>query len=380
MARYRLAKAAEHAINIEWLRQKIAGLRAVAGPHAPLLKQLEEEFAELEELCKLVQNASAIPALEADADDAAHYMATYLPALAVHYISSLETQTALDLEMHHIVFGICRRLKMDWVEGVLVRLSQHLNIVPAYRNRHGIPVLYGPPNVLECYLSLPGIYHELGHNVSVHEPEIAYVLEATVAEFFESEKTKLGPIDRDHRNRQLEAYDDAIDYWTPYRLAELFCDLFAGYVCGPANVISIMDLAMCRGLLPTDLLVEHPASAVRVNACLHLLTAEQADQDLIKEAVVEWNQYAGQYSTAKGFNTLCPPQLIELLAKKTEELIAQKLPQVPRYRGLLPTLEQAMAIGEGFNLEEIINAGFTVMMEEPDAFPAWRDRVRPLMG
>src|SRR5437867_5529131 len=65
-------------------------------------------------------------------------------------------------------------------------------------------------------------------------------------------------------------------YWTNQRLSEVFCDVLATIVCGPAHYASFVDLALRIPESPFDVSSgAHPALAVRVRACFGALLLQQ---------------------------------------------------------------------------------------------------------
>jgi len=379
MPLYRLAKAAEHAVNIEWMRGKLQAFRADPTCPGHILSRLDQEFQKAEQALGLLNLAASISGLEDDADSLSKNLDGYFQITAVHYVAGLERQTALEAELRQVLLNACGRLSLNWIQDMLVRLSDHLAIYPIYRQGLDMPVFYGPPNLLESFLSLAGIYHELGHSVFLVDKEFLIQLTVEVKTYFDDEKAKLGPMTPELHARMVADIDDAARYWDDLRLAEIFCDLFGSYVCGPANVISVMDLAMARGLPPTELISDYPPNAVRVWACHHILSVVQKTQPLLEEAFADWEAYESKFAVTPNYGKYCPPVLVQRLADKTADLIINRL-GTPRYGNLLPSLADARAVQAGINLEDLLNAGAVVLLEAPSEFDAWRRATRPLVA
>lgn len=379
MPLYRLAKAAEHAVNIEWMRGKLQAFRADPTCPGHILSRLEQEFQKAEEGLALLDVAASMPGLEDDADALSKDLDGFFQITAVHYVAGLERRTALEAELRQVLLNACARLSLSWIQDMLVRLSDFLAIYPLYRRGLDMPVFYGPPNLLESFLSLAGIYHELGHSVFLAKKIFLAQLAAEVKAYFDGEKSKLGPMTPELYARRLAEFDDAALYWDDLRLAELFCDLFASYVCGPANVISVMDLAMARELPPTELISDYPPNAVRVWACHHILSDVQKTQPLLEEAFADWQAYEGKFPVTPNYRTFCPPALVQKLAEKTAEMIAAQL-HAPRYVEILPSLDEARAVAAGISLEDLLNAGAVVLLQAPGEFDAWHKGARLLVA
>lgn len=379
MSRYRLAKAAEHAVNLEWMRGKLAAFRRTPSAPGHILSQLEREFTEAEKALALLGVAAATPGLEDDADSLSKYLAAFMQVTSVHYIAGLERQTVVESDLRLVLLNACRRLRLDWIQDLLVRLSDHLAILPVYRRRLDMPVFYGPPNLLESFLCLPGIYHEFGHNVFLTHDEFLIELRRAVVDYFDAEKARLGPMMPELRKRREAELDEAAAYWDDLRLTELFCDLFAGYVCGPVNLISIMDLAMADGLPPTELITDYPPNASRVAACHHILSTVQKTQPLLEDMFSDWQDYERRFSPVASYGTFCPPALVLKLADSAKMLLTTLLPNVQTYADLLPTLDEARAVNAGIGLERLLNSGAVVLLEAPTEFDAWWRRARTLV-
>lgn len=380
MARYRLAKTAEHALNLEWLRQQIAQLRDRQIPHLVMLDRLEAKLAEDAQRLRWLENALQIPGMASQANSWSQILASSLRGLSEHYIAGLLHQSPAELRWREILLAAIRRLQLGWIDDLLVRLSRDLAVLPAFRGDVSIPVLFAPPNQHETFLSLPGVYHEFGHCAENRHREITETLRKLVTDFFAAEKLRIGPLPPALRKRRADEMDAAVAYWDETRLAEIFCDVFAGYTCGSANFLSMIDLARSSGLRPCSVDHPYPPHAARVGIAYHTMTPTQRTQPIVAGAWHDWVQFETQSPQPTRFQVFCPPALITLLASTANDLIARYLPATPRNLALLPELDVAFCAMPGDNLEQIITAGTVVLWEAPGDFLVWRARVFTAAG
>ena len=81
---------------------------------------------------------------------------------------------------------MAERLRLDWIEYFLIRLSRPLAIYARYRRLASIPVFHGPPHLLESITEIPGVYPELGHGAFSENAEIGLRLEQVVKTRFDA--------------------------------------------------------------------------------------------------------------------------------------------------------------------------------------------------
>jgi hypothetical protein len=225
---------------------------------------------------------------------------------------------------------------------------------------------------MEGVLTLPGIHHELGHSVFARDRQFVRELGRVVDKFFDDEKKKLGPLAPKKRSEQEAAFDAAARYWSESQLAEVFCDVFAGYVCGPGNLISVTDLHLAEG--PNPYLISntmHPPGAARVSMCERALSPMQRGHALVRDTLGDWHNFVAKSTPDASYQRCCPPALLQILADRVNELIATHLPAVPRYTKPLTTLDEARVIPTQLPLEDAINAGHVVLLASPTEFPSW---------
>lgn len=380
MSTYRPAKAVEHRLKLAGLQRSLAAFRQNGLPHSIVLDTLEREAQRLARGLTLLDHALAIPGLEDEAADLSKDLAQSFRVISEQYIAGLRHQSAEELDARRLALSVCRRLNLVWVKDIVVRYTGVLAIYPEFRNDCTVPVLYAPPNLFDSVLCLPGIHHEFGHSVHAANPNFTDELTRVVEEFFETQRLALGPARPRRRDQQLVNLTKAQEYWTPARLAEIFCDVFAGYVCGPANLISVIDLHLEERDDPFNVMPEdHPPGAARVLACSHALLPSQRSHPLVQASLDDWEKHTQEWIPAPGFPHACQEALVAKLAQKATELIAQLSPTIPRFTDSLPDLNDALRDPPGVTLETAINAGATILLSARTEFPRWWAHTRPLL-
>lgn len=182
-------------------------------------------------------------------------------------------------------------------------------------------IMYLPALELNFLLHIPDVYHELGHPLfdANNNPKVEPFKSALgnvnffAIEHFNSETIK----EKRNSNRLItECLRNWKDNWVRSWAVELFCDLFAVFMVGPAFAWSHLHLCAKRGTDPfhTPLysLVDHPADHARMEAMLlglkligfgeHATTIES-----------KWNEFlsACEIEKVPEFERAYPKQLLE---------------------------------------------------------------------
>jgi len=383
VSHYRLAKAGELGALLQWLKRELHAVRAGGCEHVVLVERLEAVLADAErELAKIeIIFQTEIPALLRRVDVIATRLENELLIASNFYVGGLQRQTAADREMRQILLAMAKRLRLDWIEDFLVRLSRPLAIYSMYHRLASIPVFFGPPHLLESIMELPGIYHELGHSVFSQNDEIGRRLAAVVKAHFDGIGRSIGPLPQEQRDARDREIDTALQYWNRERLSEMFCDVFASYVCGSANIISMMDLGMRGSLDPCEILLsdEHPPNAARVFAAHCALDAPAQNQPLLQLIYSEWLAYEKQFNKDRRYKIFCAADLLRRLTVEMVHSLSAVLPDVPRYLKPLPSLADALGVAAPIALEDLVSAGVVVLFEAPAQFAAWQRNARTLV-
>jgi hypothetical protein len=379
---YRRAKAAELSLSLRWLRNELDELDRTDSVHAVTLGHLRQQFEQVENSFGLVTAVLSLndETFAVAVDGLLQSIHRYIVTTSTHYIAGLQRQTPLDLTMRKILLNARSRLRLDWIEDFVVRLDRPLALLPRYRGLYSIPLFFGPPNLLETVLELPGVYHELGHNAFARDEEYRKELEAVVKNHFETAKNLAGPMPAAQKAVRDKQLDDAARSWSEARLAEIFCDLFAGYVSGSANYGSIVEMGMMGATNPFIMSSpRHPPESARVQLAYFALSDEQKQNGTVQNIREVWKTFSGKFTSDLRFRHSCSDDLLSALASRTISLLQQRLPNLPRYQPALPTLEAAKTISKGATLEELINAGIVILFEAPDDFFNWQQQTKSLI-
>lgn len=283
--------------------------------------------------------------------------------------------------MRRVLLNTCGRFRLHWIEDIVVCLDRPLALLPIYRGLDSIPVFYGPPNLLETVLELPGVYHELGHNAFARDEIYRRELQQVVTQHFTTAKHLAGPMPAAQKAERDKELDAAARSWNEARLAEVFCDLFAEYVCGAANYGSIVEMAIMGAANPYLMhSPRHPPEAARVRLAYFALSDAQKQNATVENIRDAWRTFSGKFTSDLRFRHSCSDGLLNALAARTMALLQERLPELPRYLDSLPSLEAAREITAGVSLEQVINAGVTILFEAPDEFPHWQQRAKTIIS
>lgn len=383
MPSYRIAKTAELDILFDWLADQLRQLRQSNPDHRVILDHLDQQYAQAENKLALLQTLLALkdPNFDKRADKLAHDLSRYVIPTANHYIAGLQRQGPEDQRVREVLLRLCQRLRLDWIEDILVCLRRDLALLAEYRGIFAIPVFFGPPHLLVTILEVPGIYHEFGHSVFARDDVFLREMTAIVKRHFAQLKQQAGPIPPAQKALRDQELDRAASSWSALWLAEIFCDLFAGYVCGPANLASMVDLGRAQGFPPYLLASNsHPPNGGRVIASYFALSDQQRQHPTVQKIHDAWQNFARAFTPDQNYKLRCAEDLLKSLAAAVNALIAQHLPNVPRYTKLPPDLAAARNVKAGIELEDLINAGVTILFEAPDEFPKWQQASRLLIA
>ena len=380
---YRKAKAAELSLLLQWLRKELEDLSNTNTTHAVTIAHLQREFGEVDRSFRLVTAVLSLndETFAVAVDGLLQSIHRYIVITSTHYVSPLRRQLAPDLAMRSVLLNACSRFRLNWIEDVVVCLDRPLALLPRYRALDSIPVFYGPPNLLETILELPGVYHEVAHNAFARDETYRRELEQVVRQHFATAKHLAGPMpaaQKAERDKELDAADRS---WTEARLAEVFCDLFAEYVCGAANYGSVVEMAIMGATNPYLMnSPRHPPEAARVRLAYFGLSDAQKQNATVENIRDAWRTFSGKFTSNLKFRHSCSDELLTALASRAMALLEERLPDLPRYLSSLPSLAAARAIGAGVTLEQVINAGVTILFEAPDEFSHWQQQAKAIIS
>jgi hypothetical protein len=383
MPYYRIAKTAELDLLFNWLEEQLRQLRAANPEHAVLLNYLDQEYKRADIKLTLLETLLALndPNFEKRADKLSHDLSRYIIPTANHYVAGLQCQGPRGRQVRKVLLHLCQRLRLDWIEDILTCLHRDMAVLAEYRGLFAIPVFFGPPYLLETILEVPGIYHEFGHSVFARDEVFRQHLSTIVKTHFAQLKQQHAPISPDQKALRDKEIDGAAASWGALWLAEIFCDLFASYVCGPAYLASIVDLGRARGFPPYTLASNsHPPNGARVMASYFALSDQQRQHPTVQKMYAAWQNFTSTFTPGQDYRIRCSEELLKSLALEVNALIAQLLPNVPRYTKTPTDLVAARHVQAGIPLEDLINAGVSILFEAPDEFANWQQSARLLIA
>jgi hypothetical protein len=347
------------------------------GQHVIVLDRLEALLATFANELLTIQPVIHDVAFQSVVDYTLNRISIFLFIVETQFIRGLSTPCPEELFLRTIFLSSVKRLGLDWIEDMVVQGSGELAIYPELDRSLATPAFHVPTGLLDSFLSLPGVYHEFGHSVFARFPSILAAMQKMNREYFENLRRQLGPTQPGLRAAQLKRLREAEEFWTERRLEELFCDLFAQYVSGCANIISMIDLSMAKGRPTYDMDdSDYPPDAARVRVCVLALAAAQSNESSTKHLLQEWEEYAQQFSDSQAYREACPEILLRQFGRSVFAALASELPNLPKMESPPPDLQSAFTPAETISFEDAIHYGCAVMAWRRDNFESWWQDVR----
>jgi hypothetical protein len=366
------AFAADARTQLEWLDRELIAASSAAPDHERLLSRLRDilsaaagRLRDFEMLLSL-NEPRLLPYMLVQM----HSLELALGVVGKSYLPVLQRQSEGERLVRGLLFAAARASGILWIEDVAVRLD---GTHAAFVSIPEIPIVYAPPRHEVSLVDMPGLYHELGHAAFARDSEIGRELAVTLRSFFVEQRRSGGVIDPGKRARRTSRLDEAEAYWTTPRLSELFCDVLATVVCGPAHYASFVDLALRVPENPFDVSsIGHPALAARVRACFGAMLLPHRTEPLVRVIRAAWTAHERMHPPEQTYETACSDALLETLVTACQECIRRHLPGAVAFRGALP---QATAqLREDASFELVLNQAANVFFLEPDVFPEWQLR------
>lgn len=337
-----------------------------------MLDYLQRCVEEIAEMYKAEEPAFRIAAFGLDALNRLGFIMSCLVIIEEEYLPAVSHQTPEERDLRIIFLASVKRLGLDWIQDLVVHSSGRLAIFPKFFSVLDIPIFHVQANFLDKCLSLPGAFHEFGHSIFLRFAEFLAAMKAEVVAHFDALRKGIGPVPEDQRQRIAKGFDKAQAFWTDSRLAELFCDLFAQYVAGCANMISMVDLCMGTGQPPWDTEIEgYPPFAARVRVCQLALTPEQAASEEMKGLFADWGQYADFDTSDSFYREVCSDKLLQRFTAVVLDLLPKLMPKTQRNLGIMPKIEAVLGPYENLTFEEATVRAITVLLNRPDMYESW---------
>jgi len=371
---YIKAKAAEYAIVLSWIDQELQKIDVEHPDHHQLIIRLQSRLAEAQELHNQLKTLARIGnvRLLRRAFPIIHELEFITFLIASNYLPALEKEGKADQFLRQLLLATMKRCGLNWIEDIAVQLNGEHAIISS-SSLVAIPLIFAPPQHAASFSDMPGLYHELGHNVFERFHEIADVLAMTVSQHFARFRKKAGPITPEQRYERDQAINDALDYWERGRLNELFCDIFATFVCGPAHYVSCVDMGLRddRDPFQVDEADVHPPLSARISACYRSLTPEQRKENVVIAVNNTWKGHERLRTGNGTFDLVCSNALVDRLVETSCQCIEQALPTLKRYSKPLSQDENAEEVLQESSLEDILNRGMNLLFTHPERYADW---------
>lgn len=377
MNSYRALKAKEVELALAALHERLEQCPRPNGQHAIVLERLEAFLADFASELLTIQPVIHDAAFRSLLDYTVNRISIFLFIVETQYLRGLATPSKEELFLRSILLSCCKRLGLDWIEDMTVQGSGELAIYPEFRKSLAIPAFHTPTGLLDSFLSLPGVYHEFGHSVFARFTSLLASMRRVVHTHFQQLVRQLGPMQPALRAAQINRFQQAENFWTDRCLEELFCDLFAQYIGGCANVVSLIDLSMAKGAPTFDMdSSDYPPDAARVRACASVLTANQAAEAATKHLLEEWEEYSQRFSDSQFYRDACSENLLGQLGQAAFTGLSSEMPNLPKNEAPPPDVQVAFTPVQSLTLEEAIQRGCAVLAWNRDNFESWWEDAR----
>jgi hypothetical protein len=372
MLEYLRAKVVDCGLTLRWITDQLDDLSSRSS-HSALIVRLRERTAVAERLHRQLDTIVAIqvPRLLVRALPIIHDIELVSFLLTRYYIPGIRKETVQEQQLCRVLLATAQRAGLNWIDDLVMRLDGDLACVSHVVES---PVIFAPPHLFRLPWELAGVYHELGHNVFRRHPDMATRLIGVVDHYYRGLRAASGPLGHDAQMQRDRAIDRAINYWSAERLNELFCDIFATFVCGPAHYVSCIDLAVRLDRDPFRVKHHdpHPPSGARVFACERTLDEEQRKQSLVHVTQGNWRQAEATYPVNADYGLFCGADLINRLVEAAVDEIIARIPTARRYNAPQFTDDELLRPPPvEDDLERLVNAAVQVLMLHPTRFTAW---------
>lgn len=376
MLTYLRAKAAEYAIVLSWLDRELSVIAAKRPVHDGMVAQLRRRLAEARELHAFLRSISSIghPWLLRRGLPIVHDLEYRIYVIVHYYVATLHREDEDDLALRDLLLETVESCGMDWIEDIAVRLDGPHATWSGWTE---IPVFIAPRQHAVSLLDMAGLYHELGHNVFKRFDVAAKDLGKAVNDYFRELGQQLGPMSPDKKAERERAVRDAYSYWKIPRLAEIFSDIWATFVCGPAYYYSCVDMALRSNCDPfeVDFEDEHPPLAARVYACRRTLDPTCSKEEVATLTGQAWDSCLRGRDRNSQFDLVCAEALLDRLTATAIGVIVKTSPGTTRYNSDPIVHSQADRLARGGELRNVLNMGTRILLTHPDRYGDWERQV-----
>lgn len=269
MRNYVEAKIGEFSEKLAYQKSVLAKLSAT-GDHPALVQRLAEVCQEAERLLERTSRALSLnlPQLFRRHQIHLSLIRSKLELLEEWYLPALLHEGDEEKTVGQVIDRVLAQLQLPQLADKAVSFSRALSMFPGVPEH---PIFFMPRYTRSCLLDWTGLYHEIGHAVYQHFPEIRSELSNAVLQYCQSQLRQAPALSTSQLNKRAERFRQTLRYWNTYRLEELFCDIFATVVAGPAHLLSWVDISVTSPRNPyhVDHGDEHPPNAARTPLAPH---------------------------------------------------------------------------------------------------------------
>ncbi len=373
MRDYVAAKIGEFSRKLAYAREALTDL-SVGREHQALFVELHSVCDEIEELLRLTRALQALdlPQLFRRQQVTLARIRQRLELLEESYLPALRHEGLEELRVSHIISRLLQELQISWMADKVVSFHRSLSMYPGIMK---CPIFYMPRYTRRNFLDWLGLYHEIGHTVYQQFPEIGSRLSEAVFAYCQEQLRQAPALTTSQLNRRTERFRQTLLYWNNFRLEELFCDIFASMVAGPAYLFSWVDVSLTSlsGPYEIDLNDEHPPNAARTQACMLALHDNFADEPLKLASHDLWERFLDRRVRPPLFNQMCPFPLILAVVRAAQDESA--LRGFPFYSKPLISPPQSLAFEGTENLQELVNIAMVNCLFASERFSEWQDMI-----
>ena len=272
---------------------------------------------------------------------------------------------------------------------------------PATTNRiREIPIFYLPRyQQRTCLIDLADVFHELGHNVWEGNQALRRPVFRAISDYFAnnpnhdgfdtpSRQRSSAERNSEERNRRNGAATQpkSLQYWQDAsfgakRVEEMFCDIYATTIGGPAYAYAFLDLVMRASSQPFERSpYAHPPHAFRADTCLFALEPYYGNDALFGDIQTWWENYKMRYA---GYSQNDAPIYSNALSRQLITAAQQALQGIgiSIYQQPLLTPYGALRFRRTDDIPRLLNAALVVHLRRPERYEKWEtERLKTIFG
>jgi hypothetical protein len=370
MRDYLEAKVSEYAEKLTYVRGVFADLSRT-GSHPNLVRELEANCVEIEGFIGRIRSLLPLnlPQLFPRIQVMLAQISTRFDWLEEWYLPAIGHEGPDEAAVRQVIDQVLAQLGISWIADKVVSFSRALALFPGSGN---CPIFFMPRYTRNSLLNWIGIYHEIAHAIYQRFPEIASRLSNAVLAYCEQQLRQTPALTATQLDRRTLRYRQTLVYWNTYRLQELFCDIFATVVTGPAYLFSWVDLSLTSldGPYSVALDDEHPPNAARTQACMLSLHDGYAAAPVKTLTTDLWDHFLRRRQRSPLFDQFCPFELILGIVRASRSEI-QRL-GFPAYETPIPAPPASISYDRTDSLQELVNVAVVNLLFERPGFAAWQ--------